>query len=104
MHLLQTAGTIFVGLVIALGVLTALLVALLIVAIRMPAGNPVRRVLGALSLRIAAMVAAGLLAIPIEPIPGLDVAYDLAAPLGLLVFWVTFFRKAAALLKAPRPR
>ena len=89
-------------LLIALGAMTALLALLLVAAVRMPRSNPVRRVLGALSLRVAAMIGAGLVAIPLEPIPGLDVAYDVAAPLGLLVFWITFFRKAARILKAAR--
>jgi hypothetical protein len=102
MDVLHIAAVAIRDLLIAVGVLTAVLVGLLVAAVRLPAGNPARRVLVALCLRVAAMIGAGLLAIPIEPIPGLDVAYDVAAPLGLLVFWVTFFRKAAAILRQAR--
>jgi hypothetical protein len=102
MDILQIAETVIRDVLIFIAVLTALLVALLIAAARLPSGNPLRRVLGALCLRLAAMIGAGLVAIPIEPIPVLDLAYDIAAPLGLLVFWITFFRKAAAILGSRR--
>jgi hypothetical protein len=101
MNLLQFAETVIRDVLLFVGVLTALLVALMITAARLPSGNPLRQLLGALCLRIAAMIGAGLVAIPIEPIPGLDVAYDIAAPLGLLVFWITFFRKLVAFVRSP---
>jgi hypothetical protein len=99
MNLLDFAATVIRDILIFAGVMTALLVGLLIAIARLPSGNPLKRVLWALCLRIGAMIGAGLLAIPIEPIPGLDIAYDLAAPLGLVVFWVTFFRKATAIMR-----
>jgi len=45
---------------------------------------------------MGATIAAGALAIPIEPIPGLDVLYDIGAPLLLLLYWVSFSRMRAA--------
>jgi hypothetical protein len=76
MNLLDIAATVIRDVLIAVGVLTALLVGFMIAAVRLPRGNPFRRVL--------------------------DVAYDIAAPLGLLVFWVTFLRKAVAILRQAR--
>jgi hypothetical protein len=99
MNLLQFAATAVRDILIVVGVMTALLVVLLIVAARQPSGNPLRRVLWALCLRLAATIGTGLVAIPLEPIPGLDVAYDIGAPLGLLIFWVTFFRNARAIMR-----
>jgi hypothetical protein len=42
----------------------ALLIALIVIVSKMPDGNPLKRVLTALSYRIGATAAAGLLAIP----------------------------------------
>ena len=70
----------------------ALLIGLIIVISKLPDDNPLKRVFTALSWRIAAMFGAGMLAIPIEPIPGLDVLYDVGAPIALIYFWYTFFR------------
>jgi hypothetical protein len=36
---------------------------------------------------------AGLVAVPLEPIPGIDVAYDVAAPILLVLYWLSFFIK-----------
>jgi len=47
-----------------------------------------------LSYRIGATLAAGAVAIPIEPIPGLDVFYDIGVPIALIWYWFTFFRDA----------
>ncbi len=56
-----------------------LLVILTIVAARLPPDNPLKRILHALCVRITAMLGVGAVAIPIQPIPGLDVAYDAGA-------------------------
>jgi hypothetical protein len=81
-------------LLIFVGAMTALLIVLVIVVSRLPADNPLKRVLTALSYRVGATAAAGLVAIPIEPIPGLDGIYDIAVPLVLIWYWFTFFRDA----------
>jgi chromate transport protein ChrA len=100
MSLLQFVSTIIHDLLIFIGAMAVLLVVLAIAIARLPPDNPLKRILHALSLRIAAMIGAGAIAIPIEPIPGLDIVYDVAAPLALTYFWVTFFRQAATILKS----
>jgi hypothetical protein len=73
----------------------ALLVALVVIVSKMPDDNPLKRIFSALSYRVGATVAAGALAIPIEPIPGLDALYDIGVPIALIWYWFTFFRDAA---------
>ncbi len=48
----------------------------------------------ALSYRVGATAAAGMLDIPPTPIPGLDAVFDIGAPLALIWYWWTFFRDA----------
>jgi len=72
--------------------MSALLVALLVIVSRMPDDNPLKRMMAALSYRIGATAAAGMIAIPATPIPGLDMAIDIGAPIALLWYWWTFFR------------
>ena len=50
--------------------LFALLIVLLVVVSKMPDDHPLKRILTALSYRIGATLAAGVVAVPIEPIPG----------------------------------
>jgi len=45
--------------------------------LRMPETNPLKRLLTALCYRLGATLAAGAIAIPLEPIPGIDLAYDI---------------------------
>ncbi len=45
----------------------------------------------------------GIVAVPIEPIPGLDVLYDIGAPIFLIYYWVTFVRDAIAMARMPPP-
>jgi hypothetical protein len=70
----------------------ALFIILIVVISRMPDSNPLKRILTALSYRVGATFGATAVAIPLEPIPGVDVAYDVAAPLLLALYWFTFFR------------
>jgi len=60
----------------------------------MPDTNPLKRVLSALSYRLGATLAAGALAVPLEPVPGIDVLYDIGIPLILIWYWFTFFKDA----------
>jgi hypothetical protein len=86
-------------------VMFLLLIAIIVVIARMPDGNPLKRTFNALVFRVGASLGAGVLAIPIEPVPGLDGIYDIAAPIILLYYWYTFFRRAfAASHTAPPPR
>src|ERR1700738_1910857 len=81
----------------AIVLLIALVLILLVVVSRMPADNPLRRMLNLLIARIGATAAAGVVARPVEPIPGLDVLYDIGPPVLLVYYWYTFFRRVAPL-------
>jgi hypothetical protein len=94
MDVLSTIAEIIRDLLIFVAVMTGLLVLLIVVVSKMPDSNPLKRLLTALTYRVGATVAAGALAIPIEPIPGIDAAYDVAVPLLLIWYWFTFFRDA----------
>jgi|ERR1700730_9989043 hypothetical protein len=81
-------------LLIFVAVMFALCIVLIVVISKMPDDNPLKRILTALSYRLGATLAAGAVAIPVEPIPGLDVVYDMAIPIVLVWYWFTFFRDA----------
>jgi hypothetical protein len=92
--MLSTIAEIIRDLFIFVGVMTALLIALVVVVSKMPETNPLKRILTALSYRLGATLAAGALAIPIEPVPGMDVLYDVGVPILLIWYWFTFFKEA----------
>ena len=92
--MLSTIAEIIRDLLIFIGVIAALLIALLVVVSKMPNTNPLKRILTALCYRLAATLAAGAVAIPLEPIPGIDVIYDIGVPIVLIWYWFTFFRDA----------
>jgi hypothetical protein len=92
---MDTLAEIIRDLLIFVGVMAVILVGLLIAMVRLPYGHPLKRMITALALRVGASLGAGLLAVPIEPVPGLDVLYDIGAPVALIWFWYTFFRNAA---------
>ncbi len=94
MEVLSTIAEIIRDLLIFVAVMTGLLVVLIVTVSKMPDSNPLKRLLMALTYRVGATVAAGALAIPIEPIPGIDAMYDVAVPLLLIWYWFTFFRDA----------
>jgi len=48
----------------------------------------------ALTQRLAATALAGAVAVPIEPIPGIDAVYDFAVPILLIGYRFTLFRDA----------
>ena len=52
-------------------VMFALLILLILVIARMPDHNPLKRIFNALAFRVGATLGAGVVAIPLEPIPGL---------------------------------
>ena len=87
-----TVEEIFRDLLIFVAFMTVLLVALVVIISMLPADNPLKRTLTALSYRVGATAAVGALAIPIEPIPGLDAVYDIGAQILLIWSWYTFFR------------
>ncbi len=92
MDALSSIEAIIRDLLIFVVAMTALLIALLVIVSRMPDDNPLKRILVALSYRVGATAAAGLLAAPAMPIPGLDAVVDIGAPILLLWYWWTFFR------------
>ena len=81
-------------LLVFIAVMFALCIVLVVVISKLPDDNPLKQVLTALSYRLGATLAAGAVAIPLEPIPGLDALYDIAVPVALLWYWFTFFRDA----------
>ena len=78
--MLSTVAEIIRDLLIFVGVIAALLIALIVVVSKLPDANPLKRLLTALCYRLGATLAAGAIAIPLEPIPGIDLAYDVAVP------------------------
>jgi hypothetical protein len=65
-------------------VMAALLITLIVAISKMPDSNPLKRLLTALSYRLGATLAAGAVAVPLEPIPGI----------ALIWYWFRFFRDA----------
>ena len=90
--MLSTIAEIIRDLLIFVGVIAALLIALIIVVSMLPNANPLKRVLTALCYRLGATLAAGAVAIPLEPISGIDLLYDIGVPIVLIWYWYTFFR------------
>jgi hypothetical protein len=81
-------------LLIFIAVMFALCIVLIVVISKLPDDNPLKRLLTAFTYRVGATLAAGAVAIPVEPIPGIDVLYDVAVPIALVWYWFTFFRDA----------
>ena len=77
-----------------IGAVLSITVPMGVVISMLPDDNPLKRILTALSHRIGATLAAGMIAVPVEPIPGLDVLYDIAIPIAVIWYWFTFFRDA----------
>jgi hypothetical protein len=95
--ILSTIAEVIRDLLIIVGVIAAPLVALVVAVSKMPNTNPLKRVLTALCYRLGATLAAGAVAIPLEPIPGVDLLYDIGVPILLIWYWITFFRDARRL-------
>lgn len=94
MQALTAFEQILRDLLIFIVAMSAILAALLVIVSRMPNDNPLKRMMVALSYRVGATAAAGMIAIPAAPIPGLDLLADFGLPLALLWYWWTFFRDA----------
>jgi hypothetical protein len=102
--MLSSIAEIIRDLLIFIVVMTALLIALIVVISRMPDTNPLKRLLTALSYRLGATLAAGAVAVPLEPIPGVDTLYDIGVPIVLIWYWFTFFRDAVCMKSQPHPQ
>lgn len=101
MEIVSALAEMIRGLLIFVGAMAVLLAALVIVISQLQSDNPLRRMLTALSYRVAASLVAGLIALPVEPIPGLDTAYDIGVPLLLIVYWLSFFGKLGRFFLKP---
>jgi hypothetical protein len=86
--MLSTVTEIIRDLLIFVGVIAVLLVALVVVVSKLPDTNPLKRLLTALCYRLGATLAAGAIALPLEPIPGIDLAYDRSDCLRLVLVHV----------------
>ncbi len=104
MDALSSIAEIVRDLLVFVAVMVASLIALILIASRMPDDNPLKRILWAVSYRVGATAAAGMLAIPIEPIPGLDAVYDIGVPLALAIYWISLFRDVTRQGSRPAPR
>ena len=100
--MLSTIAEIIRDLLIFAGVIAALLIIFIVVVSKMPNTNPLKRVLTALCYRLGATLAAGAVAIPLEPIPGVDVLYDIGVPVALIWYWYTFYRDVRHVASAPQ--
>ncbi len=99
MGILSAAVQITEYLLIFIGAMAALLVVLTVIVSRLSADNPLKRVLVMLCYRLAATLGAGIIAVPLEPVPGVDVAFDLGATALLALYWLSFF---VNVLRPPR--
>lgn len=101
MGILSALAEIIRDLLIFVGAMAILLAALVLVISRLQGDNPLKRMLTALSYRVAASLVAGLIALPVEPIPGLDTAYDIGVPLLLIVYWLSFLGRIGRFSSKP---
>jgi hypothetical protein len=86
--MLSSIAEIIRDLLIFVVAMAALLITLVVVISKMPDSNPLRRLLTALSYRLGATLAAGAVAVPLEPIPGIDTLYDIGDPIAhMCVSW-----------------
>ena len=78
-------------LVLCLAGLIALLLVLIVLVNYLPR-SPLRDVLGAVTKRIGATAAVTMIAIPIQPIVGVDGIYDIASSIFLLCYWLLLIK------------
>ena len=97
--MLSSIAEIIRDLLIFVIVMAALLITLVVVILKMPDSNPLKRLLTALSYRLGATLAAAAVAVPLEPIPGVDTLYDIGVPIALIWYWFTFFRDARHMIR-----
>jgi hypothetical protein len=100
--MLSSVAEIIRDLLIFVVVMAVLLITLVVVISKMPDSNPLKRLLTALSYRLGATLAAGVAAVPLEPIPGIDALYDIGVPIALIWYWFTFFRDVRHMKSDPR--
>lgn len=87
-------AAIIQDLLILIGVVFLASLGLVIYVARLPSEHPLKQILISLCLRLGATLGAGLVAVPVQPVPGLDAVYDIGAPVALAWFWYIFVRNA----------
>ena len=95
-HFLQT-------LVLCVAGLIALTMLLVVVVMNMRA-NPLKEVLTSLLWRLGVTAGVAAVAVPVQPIPGVDGAYDIGSAIMLTVYWLGFFRDAYLAMRGNGPR
>ena len=90
---METLSAIIQDLLIFVGACTFILIGLIAAIFMASKNGALRAKLSSIAARVAVTLGAGALAIPIEPIPGIDAIYDIAAPLLVLYYWYTLFRR-----------
>ena len=98
---MESLAEIFRDLLIFVVVMFALFIVLIVVVSKLPDDNPLKRILSLLSWRVGVTLGAGLVAIPVEPIPVIDGLYDIGVPAFLIYYWYTFFRDAFRTMQRP---
>lgn len=78
-------------LVLCVAGLIALLVILLVLVNFLPK-SPLRDIIGALTMRIGATATVAVIAIPVQPIVGIDGIYDIASTIFLLCYWLLLIK------------
>src|SRR5262249_9201009 len=90
---MQKETALIRDLLIFIAVMFALCIVLIVVISMLSNDNPLKRILTALSYRIGATLAAGMIQSASSQFR-LDVLYDIAIPIALIWYWFTFFRDA----------
>jgi hypothetical protein len=98
---MEHVAEIIRDLLIFVAAMMAIFVLFIVVVSMMPHDNPLKRLLTALTYRIGATAVAGLVAIPIEPIPVIDALFDIGVPIALIWYWFTFLRDAGGMMRSP---
>lgn len=78
-------------LVLCIAGLIALVVLLLVLVNYLPK-SPLRDIIGALTMRLGATAAVAVIAIPVQPIVGVDGIYDIASTMFLLCYWLLLIK------------
>jgi hypothetical protein len=83
-HLMQT-------IVLCITVLIVACMVLVVVVLRMES-NPLREILTSLLWRLGATTGLAVVGVPLQPVPAVDVTYDLGGSIILFLYWLGFFR------------
>jgi hypothetical protein len=92
---MDTLADIIKYLLIFVGAMSALLIVLLVVISKLPAGNPLRLTLAALMHRVAATWGLALIDIPATALQPIGDVWDVGTLIFLAYYWYTFFRDDA---------